>query len=390
MDIEYQVISPENKRYRGIINKSNSVSKEEDVFNLLELQSGRVSYRDKKLVIFDHSHKAITLSLYLPKMIPDPKTKSEDGLKKFVVGKSKSSSKHVLRVRYHTGNWIFICFPGGLGSKQTDFLVDQYIRLRRKKMVTFGIRMGKRVEYNELKFYLIESYERMRCTYSKPRVFGMQDLPYKTYYAWVKFEKPGKKKKLKKKVTVQRRRSADYFKNETKFEGYLVDLGYDPAANLTVVSQSNAHGHMHIPSNYDNSGPGMVGAMGVTGRRREPIQEMNESMEEYNINDPLEPSDRSIPHERMKNPFVGTDSPNIRSRKSGSRGKSNPSVGFDFENGQIRKFSKYFKIHESKRMGTIDQLEQITEQPKNDRRRESTQIESVENTEGLKETNGPD
>lgn len=310
------MISPDNKRYRGIINKSNSVSKEEDVFNLLELQGGRVSYRDKKLVVYDHGHKAITLSLYLPKMIPDSKSKGDDGLKKFVVGKTKSASKHVIRVRYHTNNWIFICFPGALGAKQTDFLSDQYHRLRRKKMVTFGIRMGKRVEYNELKFYLIESYERMRCTYSKPRVFGMQDLPYKSYYPWVKFEKPGRKKKLKKKVIVQRRRSADYFNNETKFEGYLVALGYDPAANLTVVSQTNAHGHQqsHIPSNFSSTVPDLTGAMALAGNRREPIQEMEESFEEYDINNPLDPSDRSISDQKMENPFVGTDSPNIRSR----------------------------------------------------------------------------
>jgi hypothetical protein len=253
-------------------------------------------------------------------MIPDPKTKDNDGLKKFSVGKSKSNLKHVLRVRYHTGNWIIICFPGGLGDVQTNFLVNQFHRLRAKKMITFGIRMGKRAEYNEMKHHLIESYEKMRCTYSKPRVFGLSDLPYKKYYAWVKFEKPGKKKKLKKKVVVQRRRSADYFKDETKFEGYLVDLGYDPAANLTVVSQShNLHGGSMNPSNIGSRGPHFPGNIGR--ERGSDMPGIQESTETYDIYQGVTPSDRSlkskqkISNQRISNPFVGEHSPDIGSKR---------------------------------------------------------------------------
>ena len=150
-------------------------------------------------MIYDYGHKAITLSLFLPKMVPDPQTKADDGLKKFAVGNNKKNSIHVLRVRYHTGNWILISFDSGNAKKQTEFLVKQFKRLRKKKMMTFGIKLGKRVEYNEMKFHLVESYERMKCTYSKPRVFGINELPYKTYYPWIKFEKPGRKKKIKKK-----------------------------------------------------------------------------------------------------------------------------------------------------------------------------------------------
>jgi hypothetical protein len=314
----YQTIDPESKQYRNIINKSNSVSKEEDVYKLMELQSGRVTFRENRLIIYDSDHKAITLSLYLPKMISDPKTKAKDGLKKFVVGKSKSNSKHVIRIRYHTGNWIMIAFSGDVGRRQTEFLEQQFKRLISKKMLTFGIRMGKRAEYNELKDNLIESYERTRCTYSKPRVFGLNDLPYKKYYAWIKYEKPGRKKKLQKKITVQRRRSADYFRNESKFEGYLVDLGYDPSANITVVSEKNNNigGLSNIRSNY-SSKPDLTGAMMLAGNvgKREPIKEVNESMEVYDIYNGSVNSKRTLGSDRISNPFMHKDSPNLSKRK---------------------------------------------------------------------------
>jgi hypothetical protein len=253
-------------------------------------------------------------------MVPDPKSKENDGLKKFSVGKSKSNLKHVIRVRYHTGNWIIICFPGGLGNKQTDFLVNQFHLLRSKKMMTFGIRMGKRDEYNEMKYHLIESYEKMRCTYSKPRVFGLNDLPYKKYYAWVKFEKPGRKKKLKKKVHVTRRRSADYFKDETKFEGYLVDLGYDPAANLTVVSQSQHHGKSINPSYINSDHPDLSGALALGKNKRGSLERINESMDSYDIYQGKTPSNRTLASkDRISNPFIGRDSPDISTKRKGKR-----------------------------------------------------------------------
>ena len=328
MGIDYQIISAENKRYRGIIKKANNASKEEDVFNLVELQPGRVTLRENRLVIYDYGHKAIVLSLFLPKMIPDPQTKADDGLKKFVVGKSKSSSRFVLRVRYHTGNWIFLAFNGAKAKSQTEFLVKQFHRLREKKMITFGIRMGRRDEYNEMKFHLVESYERMKCTYSKPRVFGLSELPYKTYYPWIKFEKPGRKKKLKKKVVVQRRRSADYFSDETKFEGYLVALNYDPAANLTVVSQSIHPQNSPLPSNYNSDIPNLSGAMALAGtsKNRRPLNEIKESMEMHDIYDPSHPSDRKFSDQKMSNPFVGADSMDSRSVR-----KSRKNEGINFK-----------------------------------------------------------
>lgn len=351
------MISPENKRYRAIINRSNSISKEEDVFNLLELQPGRVTFRENRLIIYDSTNRAITLSLYLPKMVSDPKSREKDGLKKFVVGKSKSNSKHVIRVRYHTGNWIFVSFDGDLGRRQTEFLEEQFLRLMTKKMLTFGIRMGRRAEYDEMKESLIETYERLRCTYSKPRVFGIEDLPYKKYYPWVKYEKPGRKRKIQKKITVQRRRSADYFRDETKFEGFLVDLGYDPAANLTVVSEKQPMGLSKIKSNYSSKADlsGALAMAGTSGRRR-PLDKVGESMDEYNIYDG---SQGSFGSQRIHNPFLHTDSPNLDQRKKSKNNAKhfiNPRLTDQLETIEDRPFQYIRPIPQSKCL--IDQFGQ--------------------------------
>lgn len=178
------------------------------------------------------------MSIFLPKIVGDPKKPKDEGLMKFLYGKSKKSSKHVIRIRYYTDNWIYIVFSGSKAKVRTDYLVEQYHILKNKKMYTIPLKMGSKTEYYELKDTLIDSYERVRCSHIKPLIFGHEPLPYAKYYAWMKFEKPGRKKRIPKKVVVQRRKSAEYFQDPTTFEEYLVELGYDPSTDVTVRSNS--------------------------------------------------------------------------------------------------------------------------------------------------------
>ena len=291
MDIRYQVINTDDKRYRHIINRSSNPTKEEEVFELLDTDLGRVTYRDHRLVIYDYNNKAITLSLFLPKMVRDPKSKQkiDDGMKKFIAGKSKSSSKFVIRVRYFTSNWIFLSFTGDIGKRRVDFLINQYRMLKSKKMMTFPMKLGSRREYKELKYNLEVSYEKIRCTYARPRVFGSEALPYMSYYAWMKYEKPGRKKKIPRKVAVQRRKSGDFFLDEIKFEGYLVQLGYDPVANLTVKSVTPKRSKI-------NSGSNKGGANFVFGglASKQNMEPIDESKYSHNIFEAQDNSSRRI------------------------------------------------------------------------------------------------
>ena len=234
----YQIISSEDKRYKNLMNKTSDQNKDEEVFKMVDLQDGRVSYRENKLIIYDNENKAIVLSIFLPKIVSDPKVRRDDGMKKFLYGNTKSSSKHVIRIRYYTYNWIFICFSGSKAEERTNFLVEQYLILKNKKMYSIPIKMGTTSEYYEIKENLEESYEKIRCGYVKPLVFGFNPLPYVKYYAWMKHEKPGRNRGPQKRVVVQRRKSADYFKDPVKFEEYLVELGYDASTDVTVKSLS--------------------------------------------------------------------------------------------------------------------------------------------------------
>lgn len=193
---------------------------------MISLQDGKLTYRDNRLIIYDSNNKAYTLSLYLPKMVPDPESKKLDGLKKFPLGAGISQGNWALRVKYHTGNWIFIILTGSKPELKASFLVNEYQRLRSKKMLSHEMRLGKKDEFIELRNNLIDSYEKSKCTYSKPRVFKTDPLPYAKYYPWMKYEKVGRRKKIMKKVYVERRKSNEYFKDEAKFQAILMEIGY--------------------------------------------------------------------------------------------------------------------------------------------------------------------
>ena len=222
--IKYQVIDPDNRQFKTIINSKTSANNEEGVLAMISLQEGKLTYRDNRLIVYDLNNKAYTLSLYLPKMVPDPESKKVDGLKKFPLGAGVAAGKWALRVRYHTGNWVFIVLTGSKSEDKANYLVSEYERLRSKKMLSHEMRLGKTEEYLELRNNLIDSYEKTKCTYSKPRVFRTDPLPYAKFYPWMKYEKLGRRKKIMKKVYVERRKSNEYFKNNEKFNKVPISI----------------------------------------------------------------------------------------------------------------------------------------------------------------------
>ena len=230
----YQTINPEAKEFKILLNSKNN-NNEEAVIDMVDMIPGKLTFRENRLIIYDSNNKAYTFSLYLPKMIPDSNTKKHDGLKKIPLGSNKSGGKYAIRIRYHTGNWIFIVFPSKTGEKTADFLVREYKRLRKKKMLSHEMRLGKLDEYNELRRNLVESFEKTKISYSKPRVFDTDNLPYSKYYPWLKYEKVGRRKRVLKKVYVERRKSNEYFKNNTKFQAILMDIGFRASSDDSPI-----------------------------------------------------------------------------------------------------------------------------------------------------------
>ena len=230
----YQTINPEAKEFKGLLSAKNN-NNEEAVIDMVDLIPGKLTFRENRLIIFDSNNRAYTFSLYLPKMIPDANTKKHDGLKKIPLGSNKSGGKYAIRIRYHTGNWILIVFSSKSGEQKADYLVREYRRLRKKKTLSHEMRLGKFEEYTELRRNLAESFEKTKITYSKPRVFDTDSLPYSKFYPWLKYEKMGRRKRVLKKVYVERRKSNEYFKNDTKFQAILMDIGFRASSEDSPV-----------------------------------------------------------------------------------------------------------------------------------------------------------
>jgi hypothetical protein len=289
------------------------MTSEEDVYKLLSLEYGRLTYLDNRLIIMDKDLKHIKMSIYLPKMSPDPKSKKDDGVKSFTIGESKSEIKHILRLRYYTGNWIFIYLKGKKAKKRSEFLIKEYKQIKKTPMESFGINMGKKSKYLELKEQLVENYEKMRLDYIKPRVFGLEKLPYRKYYTWLKYERNIRKHRFQKEVVIKRKKSRDYFDTNIDFDEFIFDLGYDPSANFTIVD-NNLENQMANAYNPQYSyvsllGPDLSGTKTLItmekfdDKSEDPSIEkkIKESLDVFDIYDPSNPSQKSINLEGLNN-----------------------------------------------------------------------------------------
>lgn len=281
-----------------MINKIGTSKTEEDVFNMLSLEPGRMTYANDQLYIYDADTDKLKLMIFLPKCSKNPKTNKEDGLKHVLIGEGNSKASHVLRIRYHTGNWLFIQIKGSKSKKKTEHLVREYRRCKERRLETFELIMGKKAEYEEMDFHLKENYEKIRIQYTKPRVFGLEKLPYQKYYAWLKYEKDSRHRRVRKEVVIKRKRSLDYFKPSV-FEKFMADNNFDSDTRFEIVDDIDDSVPADDESVVSLLGPDLSGTCALMGNlprveSEDDVEEikpkMDESMDVFDIYNPSKDS----------------------------------------------------------------------------------------------------
>jgi hypothetical protein len=298
--MKYQIINPRIKHFRQVINKIGTSKTEEDVVNMVQLDYGRMTLENNELFIYDQETGDLKLSLFLPKLSRNPKTGAEDGMKHILLGEGSASGKHLLRIRYHTGNWIFIQLKGGKSKAKTDFLIQEFRKAKAQRIETFGLLMGKPDEFEELRFHMHENYEKIRIQYTKPRVFGLEKLPYQKYYAWMKYEKESKIRRKVKETVVKRKRSLDYF-NDSLFEKFNTENHLDPYANFQILDEFHSELPVDDKSIVPLLQPDLSGTCAFVGVLPEPSEDleeikpkMDESMDVFDIYNPDKKSHKTL------------------------------------------------------------------------------------------------